>query len=103
MSPRVLISYKDLAFYFYSNEQNEPMHIHVAHKRSSPQAAKFWVGEDGVIPANPGPFSKKELHDITIILGQHRSYVMQQWGRTFGTVNFYEGPKQNSLRSMDLD
>lgn len=103
MSPRIFIDYKDLAFYFYSNENNEPIHVHVAHKRPAAKAAKFWVGRNGVTLADSGSFSKKELNDIEFLLDSHLDIIIAQWSRTFGTANFYDGPKQGDLRSMDLD
>ncbi|WP_404801801.1 DUF4160 domain-containing protein [Bifidobacterium eulemuris] len=33
--------------YFWANENDEPIHVHVARGRQSPSAAKFWILENG--------------------------------------------------------
>ncbi|NMV52793.1 DUF4160 domain-containing protein [Lactobacillus reuteri] len=38
-----LINFLGYCIYFWSNEGNEPAHVHVAVKRPSPVSAKFWL------------------------------------------------------------
>ena len=33
--------------YFWVNESNEPIHVHVARGKQSPAAAKFWILQNG--------------------------------------------------------
>lgn len=44
-----LISFLGYCIYFWSNEGNEPAHVHVAVKRPSPVSAKFWLLQDGSV------------------------------------------------------
>ena len=47
--PKVLLDFLGYTFYFYSNENGEPIHIHVSKGRPSENSAKFWIKRDGVI------------------------------------------------------
>ena len=46
-------------FYFFSNEREEPVHIHV---KAAEDEAKFWLGP-AELPANYG-LSSRELNEI---------------------------------------
>ncbi|PLS29878.1 DUF4160 domain-containing protein [Bifidobacterium parmae] len=35
--------------YFWANESNEPIHVHVAKGKPSPSSAKFWILQDGTV------------------------------------------------------
>jgi hypothetical protein len=65
--------------YFYSNEGNEPAHIHV---RAGDKEAKLWL-HDLSVTVNPG-FAAHELGDISGIyacIGNHR---LAAWNEHFG-------------------
>ena len=59
-------------FFFYSNEGQEPPHIHV--KASSDQA-KFWL-DPIALAANHG-FNARELSEIERLVEQHRSGLLE--------------------------
>ena len=44
--------------FFWMNEPDEPVHIHVAVRRPTEHATKFWLTEDGVVslPATGATF-----------------------------------------------
>lgn len=98
-----LIDYKDFVFYFCPSKRSEPIHIYVTSKRPASKSAKFWVGRNGVTLTDSGSLDKNELRDIETLLDIHLGVIIAQWIYTFGTENFYDGPKQSDLRSMDLD
>ncbi len=35
--------------YFWSNENDEPIHVHVCKGKQVENATKFWIGRDGII------------------------------------------------------
>ena len=61
-------------FYFFSNENNEPSHIHV--KAESDQV-KFWL--DPIrLAANYG-FRAHELNEIEKIIQEHQAELLESW------------------------
>ena len=65
--------------FFYSNEGNEPAHVHV---RSGNKEAKFWL-HDLTVVVNAG-FPTHELGDIIRHLRPHREQLMVAWNEYFG-------------------
>ena len=61
-------------FFFFSNENNEPAHIHV--KAESDQA-KFWL-EPISLASNYG-FRAHELNEIERIVKEHKDELMEAW------------------------
>jgi hypothetical protein len=66
-------------FYFFSNEGQEPPHIHV--KAGSDQA-KFWL-YPVELASNYG-FRAHELNEIGRIVEQHHTELMEAWDEYFG-------------------
>ena len=61
-------------FYFFSNEGNEPPHIHVKAQSS---VAKFWISPIE-IASNYG-FKAHELNRIEQIIEEHRTTLLEAW------------------------
>jgi hypothetical protein len=64
--------------FFYSNEGDEPAHIHV---RSEQKEAKFWL-HDMTVAVNAG-FPAHEIGDIIRHLRQNRSLLLGSWNEHF--------------------
>ena len=64
--------------YFFSNEGDEPPHVHVDRDESS---AKFWL-EPVALARNHG-FSAKELGTIASLLTQSSKVCLRQWDEHF--------------------
>ena len=54
-------------FFFYSNENNEPPHIHI---EKDDKTAKFWLENIG-LASNDG-FTGKELKDLHVIIHENQ-------------------------------
>jgi hypothetical protein len=65
--------------FFYSNEGNEPPHVHV---RAGDREAKFWLHDMG-IAANAG-FPAREIGDIVRHLRANRAALEDAWHEHFG-------------------
>ena len=65
--------------YFYSNEGDEPAHVHV---RAGDKEAKFWL-EDMTVAVNLR-FRPHELRAIIRKLREHREELMAAWDDHFG-------------------
>jgi len=65
-------------FFFYSNENNEPIHIHV---RRAEAEAKFWIDvkEFEIREAYAYKFSSRNKREVKRIIYQHLDYIIEQW------------------------
>ena len=66
-------------FFFYSNEGDEPPHVHV---QAGGDDAKFWLDPMG-LAANYG-FSSRELNEIERLVRAHQAILMEAWNEYFG-------------------
>jgi hypothetical protein len=66
-------------FYFFSNEGNEPPHIHV---KSGGDEAKFWL-EPVSLAANYG-FNAAEINEIERLVFEHQTELLEAWHEHLG-------------------
>lgn len=76
--PTVLFVY-GFRFYFYSNENDEPMHIHVEKAGSN---GKIWL-EPSVNIAYMHGFSAKEINQIVQIVEKEIVTLRTKWNEYF--------------------
>lgn len=74
-----ILRIKGFRLYFYSNELNEPAHIHIDHGSAS---AKVWLHDFG-IARNIG-FSAKELGQVQLLVKKHYLQLQEAWNAYFG-------------------
>jgi hypothetical protein len=65
-------------FFFYSNEGNEPAHVHIQRDRS---LAKFWL-RPVALTSSVG-FSGKELRELDALVRQHQKQFEEAWNDFF--------------------
>lgn len=65
-------------FFFYSNEGNEPAHIHV---QSGGKLAKFWL--QPVNLASSMSLNAKELNQLLALVREHEALFMEAWNDFF--------------------
>ena len=65
-------------FFFFSNESNEPVHIHV---ESGDGYAKFWLNP--VSLAESSRFSSKDLNKLRKLIEQHKEALTTRWNEFF--------------------
>ncbi len=65
-------------FFFYSNENQEPAHIHV---KAGEDEAKFWL-EPILLASNHG-FRTRELNEIEGLVAQHQAQFVETWNDYF--------------------
>jgi hypothetical protein len=66
-------------FFFYSNENDEPPHVHVQRER---MLAKFWL--EDVSLAESKRFVAHELREMERIVVEHRAEFLEAWHEFFG-------------------
>jgi len=69
---------KGYRFFFFSNEINEPMHIHI---ESGEKYAKFWL-EPIALAKNIG-FRPSELTEIRNIIIENKKIIKEGWNEYF--------------------
>ena len=69
-------------FYFFSNEGDEPPHVHVDRDAAT---AKAWL--DPVALARSRGFRAKEIGAILAIVIEHRETLLEAWHDHFGTAD----------------
>jgi len=67
-------------FFFYSNENNEPAHIHIQRDDS---LAKFWLKP--VALASSTRFSSKELRKLESLVEDNRDKFVEAWNEYFSS------------------
>lgn len=82
------------SIYFWSNESNEPIHVHVAVKRASKLSAKFWILEDGTVKLanNHAGFSGHEVRAISEFIEANAPSIVQRWQEYFAMehIKYYK-------------
>ena len=66
-------------FFFFSNERNEPLHIHV---ESAEKYAKFWLDPVGL--AESIRFRGHELTELGRMVDEHSETFKERWNEFFG-------------------
>ncbi len=74
-----LLRIRGYRFFFYSLEDREPPHIHVAH---AGRYAKFWL-DSAELATNRG-FRSHELTQIRRLVEGNRDFFLEKWNGYFG-------------------
>jgi hypothetical protein len=67
-------------FFFYSNEDGEPVHIHIRRDR---MLAKFWLTP--VVLASSTRFPAEELKRLEAMVTENRKILLEAWNEHFGS------------------
>ena len=72
-------------FFFYSNEGNEPIHIHV---QKAEMEAKYWIFAEGyeIKEAFSYNLSSKDKREVKKLIYLNLGYIIEKW-------NLYHGKK----------
>jgi hypothetical protein len=70
---------RTLPFFFYSNENNEPPHIHA---ESDEKVAKYWLEPEQL--ASRHGFRSHELTQVRALVVEHRERFLEAWHEHFG-------------------
>ncbi len=68
-------------FRFFSNEGDEPPHVHVIYDRDM---AKFWLNPDPVELARNYGIAQHRLTRVQSLVQQHRTRLLEAWHDHFG-------------------
>ena len=66
--------------YFWSNENDEPIHVHVCKGSPQKDATKVWITEDGpVLEHNKSKIPKKDLKRILAWIEMNDELIIKKW------------------------
>ena len=79
--------------YFWSDENNEPIHVHVAKGKPTPNATKIWLTKSGgcILASNGSKISNKELNELMEFISAQFFLICAKWKQAFVTedIKFY--------------
>jgi hypothetical protein len=80
--------------FFWSNENNEPVHVHVAVKRMSQYSVKIWLTKDGgcvVAKQDKNIIHPSNLNTLLSAIRANHDEICEQWKNHFGIddIKFY--------------
>lgn len=83
--PKALLDFMGYTFFFWSNENKEPPHIHVSKGTPTANATKFWITKDGIqMEHNHSQIPSSDLKKITRYILSNRADIIAAWFSYFG-------------------
>ena len=83
--PKVLI-FGQYVLFFWMAENGEPVHVHVAVRRPTENATKFWLTADGgcILANNNSKIPDRDLRDIAKLITLNHEFICAKWQDAFG-------------------
>ncbi len=79
--------------FFWSNENGEPIHVHVCKGAPSPNATKLWLTSEGgcILASNGSKISQPALNEMMDIISAQFFLICAKWKEFFlvDTITFY--------------
>lgn len=67
--------------FFWSDENNEPIHVHISRGKPSENSTKIWLTKSGgcVVAHNDGKIPQKDLNELLDIISAQFFYICRRW------------------------
>lgn len=79
--------------YFWSNENNEPIHVHISKGKPTANSTKVWLTKSGncILANNNSKIPNKGLSDIMGTIASNHFLIVAKWKETYRieNVKFY--------------
>ncbi len=77
------------SIYFWSNENDEPIHVHVSKGKPTENSTKIWITKSGgcIIANNKSNIPTKELKEIKKLLSDNYFLIVSKWRKYFKNKN----------------
>ena len=79
--------------FFWSNEDGEPIHVHIGIVEPSPTATKIWITKNGgcIIAHNKSKIPSKDLNHLLRIIQNDYFFICGEWKKFFDIddIKFY--------------
>ena len=75
----------------WSNENSEPVHVHISKRRPSANSTKVWLLSDGTITLanNNSRIPDRELRKIMMVIQSNYTEILNFWAAYHGYISFY--------------
>lgn len=75
--------------FFWSNENGEPIHVHVCKGIPTSNATKIWLTKSGgcIVASNGSNISKKELSELMEFISAQFFMICSEWKKFFVVEN----------------
>lgn len=87
--PNVL-TFMGYHIYFWSNENGEPVHVHIAKGKPTPNATKVWITISGdvVLEHNKSRINASDLNKILYYVRANIRDIVSLWYQMFGAITY---------------
>lgn len=79
--------------YFWSNENNEPIHVHISKGKPTPNSTKIWLTKAGgcILANNNSRIPPRELNSLLEIISLYYFKIVSKWKEKYGDdgMKFY--------------
>lgn len=79
--------------FFWSNENGEPIHVHISKGKPSANATKIWLTKTGgcIVASNGSDIPSKELHELMEFISAQFFLICAEWKKFFVVeeIKFY--------------
>ena len=79
--------------FFWSNERNEPIHVHVSRGQPTENTTKIWLTRNGgcILASNGSRIPAKDLGILMEFISAQFFFICSEWKRFFVTdeIKFY--------------
>ena len=69
--------------FFWSNKNNEPVHVHVCKGKPSADETKIWLEVEPRLEHNKSRIPAKDLNRIMQWLAANKDFVLNKWNEHF--------------------
>ena len=68
-------------FYFWANENNEPIHIHISKGMPTSNSTKVWLTKTGgcILENNNSKIPENDLNKLLDIVSKHYFLIVEKW------------------------
>lgn len=90
--PRLFL-FQGFAIFFWTGEDGEPVHVHVAKGRPTVGTTKIWLTRNGgcVLANNGSKLNKKDLANVMDFILANYDEICERWKAYFhGDISFYK-------------
>ena len=74
--------------YFWSNENNEPIHVHISKGSPTQNSTKVWLTQTGgcILANNKSKIPDSDLNKLLSIISRHYFLIISKW-KEFYKIN----------------
>ena len=79
--------------FFWSNENNEPIHVHISKGKPTANATKLWITKNGgcILANNGSDIPPRELNELMSFISAQFFLICSEWKKHFvvDEITFY--------------